>query len=124
MIAYHNGPFYPMRSARWLRPASPENQAPAWFTVAAVAILCGIGISIVAGFFAGQVPASSVLFVVVGLPLLAYIFSRRITLFGITFRAGEVLALSSEQVAGEPEALKRLADCEARIAKLKEGRSS
>ncbi|MBR1267913.1 hypothetical protein JQ629_10390 [Bradyrhizobium sp. AUGA SZCCT0222] len=124
MIAYHNGPFYPMRSARWLRPASPEDQAPAWLAVTGIAIVCGIAILIVAGFFAGQVPASTVLFVVVGLPLLAYIFSRRVTLFGITFRAGEVLALSSEQIAGEPETLKRLADCEARIAKLKEGRSS
>ncbi|MET3844920.1 hypothetical protein [Bradyrhizobium sp. OAE829] len=123
MIAYHNGPFYPMRS-RSLRPASPEDQAPEWFTAAGIAIVCGIGILMVAGFFAGQVPASYVLFVVVGLPLLAYIFSRRITMFGMTFRAGEVLALGSEQIAGEPETLKRLADCEARIAKLKEGRSS
>jgi hypothetical protein len=77
----------------------------------------------VAGSFAGQIPASYILIVVVGLPLLVYIFSRRITLFGINFRAGELLALSSEQIAGEPEALQRLADCEARITKLKEGRS-
>jgi hypothetical protein len=78
----------------------------------------------VAGFFAGQIPGSSMLFVVVGLPLLAYIFARKVTLFGINFRVGQILALgSSEQVAGEPEALQRLTECEARIAKLKEGRS-
>ena len=124
MIAYHNGPFYPMRSARAPRLASPGAQTPVWFAVAGIAIVCGIGILMVAGFFAGQVPGSSILFVVVGLPLLAYIFARKVTVFGITFRAGELLSLSSEQIAGEPEALQRLADCEARIAKLKEGRSS
>ena len=127
MIAYHNGPFYPMRSRYSPRgappPASSGPQMPGWLRLAGIAIVCGIGILMVAGSFAGQIPASYILIVVVGLPLLVYIFSRRITLFGINFRAGELLALSSEQIAGEPEALQRLADCEARIAKLKEGRS-
>ena len=128
MIAYHNGPFYPMRSRYSPRgappPASSGPQIPGWLRLAGIAIVCGIGILMVAGSFAGQIPASSLLFVVVGLPLLAYIFARKVTVFGITFRAGELLSLSSEQIAGEPEALQRLADCEARIAKLKEGRSS
>jgi hypothetical protein len=128
MIAYHNGPFYPMRSGRSrqgsTQPASSGPQTPAWFPVAGIAIVCGLGIVMVAGFFAGQVPASFVVFVVVGLPLLAYIFARKVTVFGITLRVGDLLALgSSEQIAGEPEAVQRLADCAARIAKLKEGRS-
>jgi len=127
MIAYHNGPFYPMRrgySSRGVPPlASSGPQMPGWLELAGIAIICGIGILMVAGFFAGQIPASNLLFVVVGLPLLAYLFAQKVTLFGINFRAGELLALGSEQIAGEPEALQRLADCEARIAKLKEGRS-
>jgi hypothetical protein len=124
MIAYHNGPFYPMRSGFWQsgpQAASAGPPTPAWFTIAAIAIVCGIGILMVAGAFAGQIPLSYVLIVVVGLPLLVYISTRRVTLFGIPFRVGQLLALgSSEQLAGEPEALQRLADCEARIARLKE----
>ena len=124
MIAYHNGPFDPERSARFTRQASSGSQTPPWLALAGIAIICGIGLLMVAGFFAGQIPGSSMLFVVVGLPLLAYIFARKVTLFGINFRVGQILALgSSEQVAGEPEALQRLTECEARIAKLKEGRS-
>jgi hypothetical protein len=84
-----------------------------------------------AGIFAGQISASGILFLVVGLSLLAYISTRRITVFGAPFFVGEILALFGGAVAtslgrlpaGEPEALQRLADCEARIAKLKEGRS-
>jgi hypothetical protein len=128
MIAYHNGPFYPMRSGCWQsasQPASSGQQTPAWFAIAGIGIVCSIGILMVAGAFAGQIPVSYVLFLVLGLPLLVYISTRRVTLFGIPFRFGQLLALgSSEQIAGEPEALQRLADCEARIARLKEGRSS
>jgi hypothetical protein len=112
MIAYHNRPFL-----------QPGPRAPAWFVVIAVAIICGIGVSIVAGIFAGQISASGVLFLVVGLPLLAYILARKITVFGITFRVGDTLTgWPTGQPAGEPQARQRLADCEARIMKLKEGR--
>ena len=114
MIAYHNGPFYRTWSGA---------RTPTWFVVVASAIVSGIGVLIVAGIFAGQTSASGVLFLVVGLPLLAYILTRKITVFGVTFRVGEALTMSqTRQPAGEPEALQRLADCEARIMKLKEGR--
>jgi hypothetical protein len=120
MIAYHNGPFY--RIPRGFR-------APAWFVAVAIAIICGIGVSIVAGILAGQSSVSGVLFLVVGLPLLAYISMRRITVFGTPLFVGEILALFGGSVAapigrpaGEPQARQRLADCEARILKLKEGR--
>jgi hypothetical protein len=99
MIAYHNGPFYRMFSLP---------RTPTWFGVAAVAIICAIGLAMIAGTFAGQISASNFLFLVVGLPLLAYILSRLV---------GNV-----ERPAGEPEIYQRLADCEARIIKLKEGR--
>jgi hypothetical protein len=116
MIAYHNPPL-------------PGFQAPAWFVVVALAIICGIGISLVAAVFAGQISTSTVLFLVVGLPVLAYISTRKITMFGTTISTGEIFALFSGefgpvgQPAGEPQARQRLADCEARIMKLKEGRS-
>jgi len=99
MIAYHNGPFYRMFSLP---------RTPAWFGAAAVAIICAIGIAMIAGAFAGQISTSDFLFLVVGLPLLTYILSRLV---------GNV-----ERPAGEPEAHQRLADCEARFMKLKEGR--
>jgi hypothetical protein len=99
MIAYHNGPFYRMFSLP---------RTPTWFGVAAVAIICAIGLAMITGTFAGQISASDFLFLVVGLPLLAYILSRLV---------GNV-----ERPAGEPEIYQRLADCEARIIKLKEGR--
>jgi hypothetical protein len=121
MITYHNGPCY--RAPRGFR-------ARAWFVVVAIAITCGIGVSIVAGIFAGQISASGVLFLVVGLLLLAYISTRRITVFDTPFFVGEILALFGGSIAapvgqqpvGEIEARQRLADCEARIVKLKEGR--
>lgn len=114
MIAYHDGPFY---------RTPPGSRAPAWFVVIAVAIICAVGISIVAGLFAGQISASGVLFLVVGLPLLAYILTRKVTVFGITFLVADALTwYPTGQQAGEPEVRQRLADCEARIMKLKEGR--
>ena len=100
MIAYHNGPFYRMSSML---------QTPAWFAVIAAIIICAIGIAMVAGLFAGQISSSDFLFLVVGLPLLTYILSRLTTGF--------------REPAGEPQIRQRLADCEARIMKLKEGRS-
>ena len=92
MIAYHNGPFYRMFSLP---------RTPTWFGVAAVAIICAIGLAMIAG-------VSDFLFLVVGLPLLTYILSRLVRNIG--------------RPAGEPEIHQRLADCEARIMKLKEGR--
>jgi hypothetical protein len=107
MIAYHNRPFFRV----------PPGRAPAWF---ATAISCGIGIWIVAEVLAGQISAPAFLILVVALPLLAYILSRKLAVFGITFRRGD--AVTTGRPAGEAEARQRLADCEARILKLKEGR--
>jgi hypothetical protein len=120
MIAYHNRRFN--RAAR-------SFPAPAWFVVVAIAIICVIGLLILAGIFAGQISAPGVLFVVVGLPLLAYISTRRITVFGNSLFVAEILAVFGGGIpapiggpVGEGEARQRLADCEARIMRLKEGR--
>jgi hypothetical protein len=117
MITYHNGSFY------------RRSPVPAWFVVVSIAMICAIGISIVAGILTGQIPASLVLFLIVGLPLLAYILTRKITVFGTTLLMGEILSLFLGVVTpvgrpvGETEARQRLADCEAQIAKLKGARS-
>jgi hypothetical protein len=104
MIAYHNGPFY-----RPFYRMSSALQTPASFFVIAAIIICAVGIAMVAGVFAGQISTSDFLFLVVGLPLLTYILSR--------------LTTRLEQPAGEPQVRQRLAECEARIMKLKEGRA-
>jgi hypothetical protein len=115
MIAYHNGPFYGM---------SWDSRAPAWFVAVGIAITCGIAGLLVAGVFAGQISPLTIILLVVGLPLLAYILSRRVTLFGVTFFVGDILAqYPVGEPPGEQQARQRLAECEAQIMKLKESRS-
>jgi hypothetical protein len=119
MIAYHNGPFYRRQ---------PGSRAEAWFPVIAVAGISGIVVTIEAAVFAGQISASIILFLVVVVPPLAYILTRRLTVVGTTLSMGEILPLflgvvtPVGQPAGEPQARQRLAECEARIMELKESR--
>jgi hypothetical protein len=115
MIAFQKGPFYQI----------PLNfRMLAWFVV--VAIIFVAAALNVAGILAGQISASGLVFSVVGLALLAYILVRRNTLFDSPFFAGEILVPSGDGIVatppGEREAHQRLAECEARIVKLKEGR--
>jgi hypothetical protein len=114
MIAYQNRPLF-------RGPAGYPTAA--WFVVVAIAVICGIGVTILAGVFAGQISATSLLFLVVGLPLLAYILTRKITVFGTRLFMGEILFLNGSVTPGESQARQRLANCEARIMELKEGRS-
>jgi hypothetical protein len=114
MIAYHDGP---------VLQTSPWFQIPPWLRWVAVGMICGIGALIVAGIVAGQIALSGLVFSVVFLGLAAYILTRKITVFGINFRVGDTLTgWPTRQPAGEPEARRHLADCEARIMKLKESR--
>jgi hypothetical protein len=114
MIAYHDRPV--LQTPPWF-------QIPQWSRLVAVGMICGIGVLIVAGIFAGQIALSGLVFSVVFLGLAAYILTRKVTAFGITFRVGDTLTgWPTGQPAGEPEARHRLADCEARIMRLKEGR--
>jgi hypothetical protein len=115
MIAYQNGPFYQI---------SLKFRMLAWFGVVAVVILFVIAALMVAG--AGQISASGIVFSVVGSALLAYILARKMTVFDRPFFAGEILIPFGDRNVtrppGEAEAHQRLAACEARIMKLKEGR--
>jgi hypothetical protein len=114
MIDYENGPFYRI---------SLKYRMLAWFGVVAVAIIFVIEGLMVAG--AGQISGSSLVFSVVGLALLAYILVRRMTVFDSPFFEGEILIPFGDgnvvRRPGEREAHQRLAECEARIVKLKEG---
>jgi hypothetical protein len=117
MIAYHN-------EQRNEQRISSRFRAPPSLVVIAIGSTCGIGLLILAGIFAGQISPSAVLFLVVGLVLLAYILTQEVEAFGVKFRVGDLFAMApTGRPAGEPEVRQRLTDCEARIMKLKEGRS-
>jgi Flp pilus assembly protein TadB len=108
MIAYHDRPMM--------------SQAPSWFRLLTVAMICVFLFLIVAGISAGQVQLSAVVFLVVFVGLAAYILTRKMTLFGVTFRIGDMFAEGPVgQPAGEPQIRQRLAGCEARIERLREG---
>jgi hypothetical protein len=116
MIAYHDRPLF-----------RASGRAPAWFVVVGFVVVCGVGVTMAAGVFVGQISAPGVLLLVVGLPLLAYILVQRVTVLGVKFSVGDVLAAfnmaPTGHLAGEPEVRQLLTECEARIMKLKEGRS-
>ena len=111
MIAYHNGSSYG-------RPS--QLRAHGWFVVVAVVLICGVAGSLIAAVFAGQLSPLGPIAVLAGLALLAYILSRRVTLFGVTFFLGEVFSgYPTGHPVGENEARERLAKCEAQIVKLR-----
>jgi hypothetical protein len=86
---------------------------------AAVVVVVG---TVGAFFIAGALAALIALVVLV---LAMYVFSRSVTTFGVNFQPGDLFNARSmvpkDRPAGEPEALQRLARCEARIKELKQG---
>src|SRR3982074_2025266 len=83
MIAYHNGPFYP----------TPSEARREWANVIAIGLICGLGVSLAAGLFAGEFYALGFL-VLVCSGLFAYFFPRKVTVFGVTFQVGDALLLA------------------------------
>jgi hypothetical protein len=121
MIAYHGDPYYsklPERGEKWL-------------AVLSAALVSGVGIFIIASVTIGQADFSLLLFLAL-LPAfivsLGYVLTRKITAFGLEFWLGVMVSplgiWPSGPPAGEPQVLQRLAECEARIVKLKEIGSS
>jgi hypothetical protein len=109
MIAYHRG---------------SDLQTPAAAHLVAIGMMVGIVILLATRLFSGQINLYQLVLLVVFLALSAYVLTRKITIFGITFYVGDALALGgSGPPAGEPETLQRLAECEKQIFKLKAGRS-
>jgi len=117
MIAYQNGPFHRL---------ALKFRTPPWSVVVAIAIILVIAALIVAGILAGQISVLGLVFSVVGLALVGYLLTRGITVSSSSLFAGEILVPFGDgvigPVPGEREAHLRLAECEARIMKLKEGR--
>lgn len=89
------------------------------FDWVAIGMICGVAALAVSGYFSGQIALSHLIFLVLFLAAAAYIWTRKITLCGITMRVSEIDDLLEP---GAPEAYRRLAECEAQIMKLKEGR--
>jgi hypothetical protein len=122
MIAYHKRP----------DPISSETVRK-WADVVATGVLLGFGILFAAGLFrvllvvllAVQLDVG--LLILLGVTLLAYLLTRRVTLFGAKHHVGEavfaLIGMGPTEVPGEPHTLQRLAECEARIAKLRAGRA-
>jgi hypothetical protein len=107
MIAYHN------------RPLSPP-----WLKAAAMGLLGGSVIYAVAAIASVQNSVSGLILFIGFVGLSGYILTRKVTVFGITIPVIAIITLSpGGPSAGETETRRRLADCEARIAKLKEGHS-
>ncbi|WP_439922499.1 hypothetical protein [Nitrobacter sp. JJSN] len=109
MIAYQN---------RSMRRRSP------WLKAAALGFLCGSVVFVVVAIASIQNSVSDLILFIGFVGLSGYIFTRKVTVFGITIPVIAIITLSpGGPSAGETETRRRLADCEARIAKLKEGHS-
>jgi Flp pilus assembly protein TadB len=100
---------------------------PLWLLFVVAGVTCGIGFLIVAGVVAGQIDLSFAALSMVFLILAAYILTRKIDIFGASFRISEIFGainLAPEfRTPGEPQIRQRLSDCETRIKQLKERRS-
>jgi hypothetical protein len=116
VIAYYSSPPYQSDWGEW--------RASGWLVAVAIAVVGGIAIALIAGIVAGQVSPWGLLGLLIALPVLWYTFSR---VSWMTFDVGDMLILIPDLISrrpiGENEARQRLAECEARIAKLREGRS-
>jgi hypothetical protein len=119
MIAYHNRYSRGLQSS-FPAPAWLDAPVPTWINMVAVAALGVTVACAIQAAFAGEVVLAGFLFLLVALPSLAYLMMVEITMFGVKSTVVDFLA--GGPTPGEPETLQRLAECEARIMKLKEGR--
>jgi hypothetical protein len=106
---------------------------PLWLRMVMIVLIAGIGFALLAGVLAGQIARSLIvgLIVIVGLSIFVWRLKVRMPVplfyfFELVFLMSS--ALTSNGVpyplqAGKPDARTLLADCEAKISKLKEGRS-
>jgi hypothetical protein len=116
MIAYHNGPYF----------RDNTDSEPIWYGTIIAAGISGVVLATLLGLSDEQFSLYLVAWAVLPASLVsvAYVLTRGLTALGFQFYPIElllsVLAMApSGPPAGEPEILQRLADCEARIAKLK-----
>jgi hypothetical protein len=101
-----------------------EQAIPAWFRFAMLAMVVGIGIALLAGLMAGQIALSGIFWSIGIIGLSVFVGTRKIRLFGARFYVWEfIMETAVLPPVGERQPRELLADCEARIAKLKESRS-
>lgn len=85
-------------------------------------LLCGGVVFTVVAIAAIQNSVSGLILFIGFVGLSGYILTRKVTVFGITIPVIAIITLSpGGPSAGESETRQRLADCDARISKLKEG---
>ena len=106
----------------------PMLRASPWLMAVAIGAAIGMGIALVTGLLLIQEALWGRIILIVAMVLSAYILTRKMTWLGITVYVAEVagLVLSWPHLAGligsppgELEARQRLANCEARIKKLR-----
>jgi hypothetical protein len=101
-----------------------EQAIPAWFRLVSLAMVAGIGIALAAGLIAGQISFSGIFWSLGIFGLSVFVGTRKISLFGARFYVWEfIMGDAVLPPVGERQPRELLADCEARIAKLRESRS-
>lgn len=117
-----------MERARLLSMIAYQNRplSPPWLKAVALGLLCGGVIYTVAAIASVQNSVSDLILFIGFVGLSGYILTRKVTVFGNTVSMFALLAQLDSwyplgRPAGETETRQRLADCDARIAKLKEG---
>ena len=119
MIAYHKGPY--SREA--------IDSVPIWHGALIASVISGVVIAALLGLSDDRFSLYLIAWMVLPASLVsgAYILARGSTVFGIKFDLatviGAIYMAPTGQPAGEPEALQRLAHCDARIRQLKTDRS-
>src|ERR1700722_13523365 len=111
------------------KPAKP---APLWFYIVMLFIIAGLGLTLFAGVTSGQIAASFLVWTAVIVGLIIFVAPLRVRLFGTSFYAVEIVALvlsgwTAPDVLilfwiGGPDTRALLADCEAKISRLKADR--
>jgi hypothetical protein len=100
-------------------------ELPPWLRRVLIGVACGIAALVAVEMLAGQIDPKLVIFLIVFLPLTAYISTRKINAFGTSVRVFDLLsylALTASPTPGADELRQRLLNCESKIMQLRERR--
>ena len=100
-------------------------ELPPWLRRVLIGVACGIAVLVAVEMLAGQIDPKLVIFLIVFLPLTAYISTRKINAFGTSVRVFDLLsylALTASPTPGADELRQRLLNCESKIMQLRERR--
>jgi hypothetical protein len=100
---------------------------PNWSSLVALGVLVGMGIIVVEVVSDGQTSLYGLPWAIVIVGLAAYVLTQKFRMFGMEISVIKIIDLAHggrpPVPVGEFEARQHLANCEARIMELKEGRS-